>query len=208
MYSYNQIDKALCFFKNNTKLIDELNYLYTLNDFFFSFILSLNKLKLSLPNEIIYFIYEIIFNRIIYSDFYINYENYIINDAIMYEKINEENIELIFLYIIKKKTFFDTFSFYNYKTIQKNYNLFDIFFDIGYIYVGMGHLITFSKIKDTNLFFFRKDGGSNGFDILFNDIYIQNIDFDKNKKKLLKSKELVKLLSTFKILNQFDTYIL
>ena len=126
----------------------------------------------------------------------------------MYEKINEKNIELIFLYIIKKKTFFDTFSFYNYKTIQKNYNLFDIFFDIGYIYVGMGHLITFSKIKDTNLFFFRKDGGSNGFDILFNDIYIQNIDFDKNKKKLLKCKELVKLLSTFKILNQFDTYIL
>ena len=47
MYSYNQIDKTLCFFKNNTKLIDELDYLYTLNDFFFSFILSLNKLKLN-----------------------------------------------------------------------------------------------------------------------------------------------------------------
>ena len=72
----------------------------------------------------------------------------------------------------------------------------------------MGHLIAFSKFKNKDLFFFRKDGGSNGFDILFNDVYIQNIDFDKNKNKLLKCKDIVELLCNFKLLNQLDKYIL
>lgn len=206
MYSYNKIDKTLSFFKNKTEIINKLNFLYTLNDFCFYFIFSLNKLRLSLPNEIIYFIYEIIFNRIIYYDYY--NKNYHSNDKIIYEKINAKNIELIFLYNIKKKTFFDNFSFYTYKAIDKKYHLFDTFFDIGYIYIGMGHLITFSKFKNKDLFFFRKDGGSNSFDILFNDVYIQNIDFYKNKKKLLKSKDLVEILCTFKILNKLDKYIL
>ena len=126
----------------------------------------------------------------------------------LYEKFNKINIELIFLYNIKKITFFDSFSFYNYKSIEKNYTLFNRFFDIGYIYLGMGHLITFSKIKNKNLFFFRRDGGSNGFEVLFNDVYIQNVNFEKHKDKFLNCNQLVKLLSTFKIIKEFDDYIL
>jgi hypothetical protein len=37
-------------------------------------------------------------------------------------------------------------------------------FDIGYKYMGMGHILVVSCDLDTNLLFFRPDGGSNGYD--------------------------------------------
>ena len=41
-------------------------------------------------------------------------------------------------------------------------------FDIGYRYIGLGHIESISCDLDSHLLFFRPDGGSNGYDRVFN----------------------------------------
>ena len=210
MYYYQKINRTIHFFKQNTNIFDNSIFkLNTLQSFFICFKLSINKLNIFLSNDLIFYIYEIIFNTFIYKDYFnINNKNSYINDKILYKYYNTNNIKLILLYFIKKIKFYDTFSFYKYSSIIKNYELFDLFIDIGYIYIGMGHLITFSKLKKKNLFFFRKDGGSNGFDILFNDNYMNHINFDKVEHyKLLNCKQIVTILCNCEIINNLNYYL-
>ena len=210
MYYYQKINRTICFFEKNTNLLDNKFYLKNINQFFLSLKLILNKLNIYVSNDLIFYIYETIFNQFIYKDFYFtNNDNSLNNDKLLYNYFNKINIELILLYNIKKYTFFDTFSFYKYSTIKKNYNLFDNFIDIGYIYIGLGNLITFSKFKNSNLFFFRNDGGSNGFQVLYNDNYIKNVNFSKVKKyKLLNCKNLIKILCNYEIINNLNYYLI
>jgi hypothetical protein len=49
-----------------------------------------------------------------------------------------------------------------YKTLCEHKQ--DKVFDIGYCYLGMGHIEMVSCDLDTHLLFFRPDGGSNGWD--------------------------------------------
>lgn len=52
-------------------------------------------------------------------------------------------------------------------------------FDIGYRYLGMGHIEVLSCNLYNHLLFFRRDGGSSGFDREYN--YKQLINFDFRK---------------------------
>ena len=210
MYYYQKINRTILFLKENSSSISHPIFkINSIHHFYMYFKLSLNKLNLFLPDDLIFYIYETIFNQYIYKDYYkINNPNSHINDRILYNYYKVENIELILLYNLKKLLLFDSFSFFSFNTIKKNYNLFEQFIDIGYIYIGLGHLISFSKMKNKNIFFFRKDGGSNGFDVIYNDNYMKTLDFNKiDTFKLLDCKQLVKLLCNYEIINNLYSYL-
>lgn len=50
----------------------------------------------------------------------------------------------------------------NYKTYCENGQ--KIVFDVALMYIGMGHVIVLSCDLDTHMLFYRRDGGSNGWD--------------------------------------------
>ena len=52
-------------------------------------------------------------------------------------------------------------------------------FDIGYRYLGMGHIEMLSCNLYNHLLFFRRDGGSSGFDREYNHKQLINFDFRK-----------------------------
>ena len=56
------------------------------------------------------------------------------------------------------------FTFFTLKEIQKRMNNYNHFFDIGLKYAGMGHIIVLSYHPQSKKFFFRHDGGSNGYE--------------------------------------------
>jgi hypothetical protein len=50
------------------------------------------------------------------------------------------------------------------------------FIDIGALYHGMGHFVTLGLIKENGKFFFKIDGGSNGYDRIYNMHKFKNYD--------------------------------
>ena len=72
-------------------------------------------------------------------------------------------------------------------------------FDIGYKYIGMGHIRVISCDLDTHLLFYRSDGGSNGYDRDNNFNYLI-----KNGTTPYKDKEMFFTSWFFKILENQD----
>jgi hypothetical protein len=66
------------------------------------------------------------------------------------------------------------------------------FLDIGMCYAGMGYCFVLAWHREEHKFFFRMDGGSNGFDVEYNyNKYIRNkIDFNECRKKLMSWEQL------------------
>jgi hypothetical protein len=88
-------------------------------------------------------------------------------------------------------TFKTGFTLMSLKNIYERKDNFEKFIDIGLIYLGMGHVIVLSMFKNENenKFFFRTDGGSNGYDREDNANMANNIDF--SKKLLLNFKQIL-----------------
>ena len=59
---------------------------------------------------------------------------------------------------------YKNFTFLSLQTISTRIDNYDNFYDIAIIYVSMGHIIALAKMKDNEFFFFRADGGSNGYE--------------------------------------------
>ena len=59
------------------------------------------------------------------------------------------------------------FTFLSLSTLNQDKEEYDHFIDIATSYIGMGHLYIIAMVKETGQFFFRQDGGSNGYDRLF-----------------------------------------
>mgnify|MGYP001366664579 CR=1 FL=1 len=76
----------------------------------------------------------------------------------------------MFYYIYKSadvQVIMEDFTFFSLSTLNKNKEDYDYFIDIAMSYIGMGHIYVISMIKATGKFFFRQDGGSNGYERLF-----------------------------------------
>ena len=56
------------------------------------------------------------------------------------------------------------FTFLSLKEIKERADNFSHFLDLGLSYIGMGHVKVLSVSKKDGLFFFRNDGGSNGYE--------------------------------------------
>ena len=91
------------------------------------------------------------------------------------------------------------FTFFTLKEIQKRINNYNHFFDIGLKYAGMGHIIVLSYHSNSKKFFFRHDGGANGYEREEhnNFYYNYNPEIDKSKNTLFFDYEINKLI-TFK----------
>ena len=95
------------------------------------------------------------------------------------------------------------FTFFTLKEIKKRMNNYNHFFDIGLKYAGMGHIIVLSYHPNSKKFFFRHDGGANGYErdahykfyLNFNpeyDLSKIEIFFDFEINKLITFKEFIK----------------
>ena len=73
----------------------------------------------------------------------------------------------------------DKLFFFSSNEIQERYDTFELFFDFGTIYVGMGHIIVLSFSEKEKKFFFREDGGANDWERIVN--YERYKDFDPSK---------------------------
>jgi hypothetical protein len=109
--------------------------------------------------------------------------------------------ELIYMYLGLKTEHedlvYEGFSFMSLNTIYKNnkeqrssgqVN----FLDIGMCYAGMGHCFVLAWIREEQKFFFRMDGGANGYDVEYNyQRYIKTkLDFSKYQDKMMDWEEL------------------
>jgi hypothetical protein len=56
------------------------------------------------------------------------------------------------------------YSFMSLNEIIERKSNFEYFYDIALKYLGMGHIVLISYHQKSNRFFFRRDGGSNGWD--------------------------------------------
>jgi len=64
-----------------------------------------------------------------------------------------------------QKANLNEFEIMDIKSINLYQNKFNLFIDIACRYAGMGHYLILSMVKDSDKFFFREDGGSNGWEI-------------------------------------------
>ena len=74
----------------------------------------------------------------------------------------------------------DNLFFFSLNEILDRYGTFPLFFDLGTIYAGMGHVIVLSYSEKEKKFFFREDGGANGWERIAN--YEKYKSFDPSKK--------------------------
>lgn len=114
--------------------------------------------------------------------------------------------ELIYLYLglktEKEELVYEGFSFMNLSIIKKtndehrNVGQKD-FLDVGMCYAGMGYCFVLAWHKKQEKFFFRMDGGSNGYDVEYNysRYILKKIDVSDKQDKLMGWQELRKFLS-------------
>ena len=96
------------------------------------------------------------------------------NIKLMYELIGNPNIEVY----IRDWTFLSLNKAIEVYNDYVNNNQTKVF-DIGFMYIGMGHIKVLSCDLENNLFFYRFDGGSSGHDrILYRNMIL---NYDKNK---------------------------
>lgn len=125
--------------------------------------------------------------------------------------------ELIYMYLgletAQDDLVYEGFSFMSLSTIQKNSTDHrkagqKDFLDVGMCYAGMGHCFVLAWHKDVQKFFFRMDGGSNGYDVEYNyNRYIRSkIDFSEKQDKLISWQELKDFLTDDKTGDCFDIY--
>ena len=93
-------------------------------------------------------------------------------NSVYIERVNKpfNNADLglkMFYYLLGDENLqvsFNDFTFLNLKDIENRSDEYDHMLDIAVKYVGMGHVVMLTLDKNTGLFFFRRDGGSNGYD--------------------------------------------
>ena len=80
---------------------------------------------------------------------------------------NHMEMKLRLLYTLMGSTIngnVNNFTFFPLQDIMNRYENYPNFYDVGLISVGMGHVICLSYSKKNNKYFFRCDGGSNGWE--------------------------------------------
>ena len=98
------------------------------------------------------------------------------------------------------------FTFFTLKEIQKRMNNYNHFFDIGLKYAGMGHIIVLSYHTKSKKYFFRHDGGANGYEREehYNFYYNYNPETDMSVKEVFFDFEINKLITFKEFINHFD----
>ena len=143
-----------------------------------------------LPNELIQKIIEYKYNLELNQ---FNVFNKLDLHLSMIQKIN--NIDNLLNKSSKKNTnlrilgyiFFDQRTF-NSNTKICNYPSFQ---DIAQKYAGMGHIEVISRVKSNGLYFIRYDGGSNGYEVEYNEEKFMNLDLSKYQDRLMTFPELI-----------------
>jgi len=69
--------------------------------------------------------------------------------------------------------------------VYERRNTWSCFVDFGISYIGMGHVVVLSMEKESKKFFFRRDGGSNGYDRQDNYDKYSKFVIDKNNENLM-----------------------
>lgn len=107
---------------------------------------------------------------------------------------------------------FKEFTFYNMNQILGNINHYMVryehnrFLDLGHQYHGMGHYVVLAWDKQQKKFFFRLDGGANGFDQMDREQFFFtkfNPEEDKYQNRMLDWNTALNLITTNEIMN-FD----
>jgi hypothetical protein len=92
------------------------------------------------------------------------------------------------------------FTLLRLKEVHGRFDTYDNFTDVGLTYMGMGHVMVLSMDKKSNKFFFRHDGGSNGYER--DDNYNKYKTFSvENNPNLKNFEEVVQLFVTNANLN-------
>jgi hypothetical protein len=96
----------------------------------------------------------------------------------------------------REVTFKSKFTLFSLDQVNEKNDTYDTFIDIGLTYMGMGHVIILSMDKKEQLFFFRHDGGSNGYEVeeRFNTFKSFTISSYEDKTKVKTFDEILELL--------------
>lgn len=185
-WTYKKIKKVHNDLQFLTETNKDLNF-YTFSDYLkiFKLIFNYKKNFPNIPVEIFIIIIEMKFNLELQ-------QNHIFNNFNLYLSM----IQLIF----KRQNFskIGHFSFYNqyyFNDLNNQYN-YDSFYDIANVTIGMGHVIFLSLDKKYKKYFFRFDGGSNGFEVEHNYSQYKKLNIEKHLNKLMKFKDILKFLKS------------
>ena len=87
------------------------------------------------------------------------------------------------------------FTFLSLSTLNQDKEEYDHFIDIATSYIGMGHIYVIAMVKATGKFFFRHDGGSNGYESLFTYQKFQHFEpTEEHSDKLFDFKQILNII--------------
>lgn len=122
---------------------------------------------------------------------------------------NNFNLKLKFLYLIinneNSEIQFKDFCFTKLKDMVDSSENYKYFIDIGFKYYGMGHVMVLSLIKETGELIFRTDGGSNGYERLYNYEFYKDLNPTKtHSNKIVSYKTAMSIITSGRLNTIFE----